>query len=77
MSVVHHKDGNLKVFVIINNIIYRKILSKAFYKIDDNGTIILPPFHYCKGCIPINNYIENMINNITWEECRLYSTIRY
>ena len=77
MTIILHNDGNLKVFVINNNIIYRRVINKDQYKIDECGNIILPRFHYCKGCLPNNGYIENLINNVKWEECKLYSTINY
>ena len=77
MTIIFHKDGNLKVFFIKNNIIYRRVLNKNQYKIDDFGNVILPQFHYCIGCLPINGYIENLINNVKWEECKLYSTLNY
>ena len=76
MSTILSSDGHLKVFVIVNNIIYRKIITPEQYHKDEYGNIILPVNHFCKGCFPINGYIENLIN-ITWEDCPLFSTIHY
>ena len=49
-----------------NDNVFRKILSKDQYKLNEFGQIILPKDHYSKG------YIERIIDGIEWESCPLY-----
>lgn len=61
---------NIKVFYKDkDNTIYRKILSKDEYSINESGQIILPERHYSKG------YIERIVDGVYWESYPLYKPI--
>ena len=51
-----------------NNNVFRKILSKDEYSINESGQIILPESHYSKG------YIERIIDGVYWESYPLYKS---
>ena len=56
----------VKVFIKINNQIYRRILKIEDIAKNDIGQLILPPNHYSKG------YIERIIDGIEWEDYPYY-----
>ena len=60
------QDNEIKVFVKENEKIYKRVLNKDQYKINESNQIILPKNHYSKG------YIERIIDGICWEECPEY-----
>ena len=55
-------DNQVKVFVKINDKIYKRVLEPTQYSFNEKGQIILPDNHYSKG------YIERLIDGINWEE---------
>ena len=62
-------NENIKVFFKDkDNTIYRKILSKDEYSINQSGQIILPEGHYSKG------YIERIVDGVEWESYPIYQS---
>ena len=55
-------DKSIKVFVKIEDKIYKRILEPNQYSFNESGQIILPDNHYSKG------YIERVIDGINWDE---------
>ena len=55
-------EKSIKVFVKIEDKIYKRILEPSQYSFNEEGQIILPDNHYSKG------YIERIIDGINWDE---------
>lgn len=54
-------EKSIKVFVKIEDKIYKRILEPRQYSFNEEGQIILPDNHYSKG------YIERIIDGINWD----------
>tara|TARA_Y100001968_G_C18866546_1_gene485142 strand:- start:355 stop:543 length:189 start_codon:yes stop_codon:yes gene_type:complete len=55
-------EKNIKVFVKIEDKIYKRILEPQQYSLNEKGQIILPDNHFSKG------YIERIIDDINWDD---------
>lgn len=59
----------IKVFVKIDNKIYKRVLEPNQYSFNEHGQIILPDNHYSKG------YIERIVDGINWDEQPEYTEV--
>ena len=55
-------ENSIKVFVKIEDQIYKRVLEPSQYSFNEKGQIILPDNHYSKG------YIERIIDGVNWDE---------
>ena len=55
-------EKSIKVFVKIEDKVYKRVLEPSQYSFNESGQIILPDSHYSKG------YIERIIDGIDWDE---------
>jgi len=55
-------NKKIKVFVKIDDKIYKRTLEPNQYSYNKTGQIILPESHYSKG------YIERIIDGINWDD---------
>lgn len=62
------QNKEIKVFVKENDKIYRRVLNKDQYNLNELNQIVLPKNHYSKG------YIERIIDGIIWEEYPEYGS---
>jgi hypothetical protein len=60
-------NKSIKVFVKIEDKIYKRVLEPSQYSFNEIGQIILPDNHYSKG------YIERVIDEINWDEYPEYT----